>query len=268
MKKYNHFTSKDITLVVCAYKECAYLKDSIQSIKEQTEIPQILISTSTPNAYIQKIADEFNIKVCINPHGGQVKDYNFAMKQGNTPLVMLMHQDELLHPSFVEKVLNELNYTKDPIIAFTNYIEMHDDIIDKKPSTMVLIKRIMLWPMKIKMLARHGFNKRLIQLLGNPIAHPTVVCVRKKMPDICFCEEYRASMDWDLWERLSREKGSFAYVSDVLLFHRMNEDNQTSKLFKTTNSRYEEETEIFNRLWPKWIVKIIMFFYSKTSKYY
>ncbi|MDE6624945.1 MAG: glycosyltransferase [Lachnospiraceae bacterium] len=268
MKQYNHFSRNDITLVVCAYKECVYLKESIQSIMDQKAVPQVLIATSTPNAYIQTIADEFQLKVCVNPDGGQVKDYNFAMQQGSTPLIMLMHQDEVLHPSFVEKVLQELNYSKDPIIAFTNYIEMHNDIIDEKASTMVRIKRILLWPLMLKPLARHGFGKRWIQLFGNPIAHPTVVCVRERMPRVCFREEYKASMDWDLWERLSTERGSFAYISDVLLYHRMNDENQTSKLFKTTNSRYEEETDIFSRFWPKWIVRMIMHFYSKASKYY
>ncbi len=268
MKQVNHYGQKDITLVVCAYKECAYLRACIESIMKQTVVPQVLISTSTPNSYIQKIADEFGVSVCVNSDGGQIKDYNFAMKQGTTPLIMLMHQDELLHPLFVEKVLQELNKTKDPILAFTNYIEMHNDIVDQKASLMVRIKRMLLWPLWFKPLARRGFGKRLIQRFGNPITHPTVVCVRERMPDPCFREEYKASMDWDLWERLSRENGSFAYVSDVLLYHRMNDDNQTSKLFKTTNSRYEEETLIFQRFWPDWIVKILMHFYSKASRYY
>ncbi len=268
MKTYNSYTAQDLTLVVCAYKECPYLRASVKSIMKQTERPQVLISTSTPNAYIQRIADEFHIDVRVNPDGGQIKDYNFAMLQASTPLVMLMHQDELLRSCFVEKVLKELNRAKDPIIAFTNYIEMHNDEVDRHPSFMVRVKRFLLLPLCIKPLARRGFGKRLIQLLGNPIAHPTVVCVRSRMPKVCFREKYKASMDWDLWERLSREKGSFVYVPDVLLFHRMNAENQTSKLFHTTNARYEDESEIFGRFWPAWIVRIIMHFYSKASRYY
>jgi hypothetical protein len=48
----------------------------------------------------------------------------------------------------------------------------------------------------------------------------------------------------------------------------MNEENQTSKLLKTTNHRYNEELEIFGRFWPKPIAKFIMRFYSKAAKYY
>lgn len=268
MKKYNHYTGKDFTFVVTAYQECEYLEEAVKSLVRQTVKANILISTSTPNAFIQDIADRYHIRVCVNPDGGQIKDYNFAMAQPDTELLMLMHQDEILVETFLEKVLRALNYAKDPIIAFTNYLEMHHDEVDQKPSTMIRIKRMMLWPMAV-----HGWHdkwicKRGIQLLGNPITHPTVVCVRNKMPEVVFQEKYKASMDWDLWERLSRQKGSFVYVKDVLLYHRMNDLNQTSKLLRTTNARYEDEFEIFHRFWPKPIVKLLMVFYSKAARYY
>lgn len=268
MKKYNNFTGDDLTFVVCTYKECEYLEESIKSLVNQTEKARILISTSTPNDYVQNIADKYGIEVKVNPDGGQIKDYNFAMKLGDTPLIMLAHQDEIIHPDFVKKTIDRLNHTKDPIISFTNYIEMHNNKVDEKASTMVKIKRIMLLPAKWKWFMGTKAGKRFIQLLGDPITHPTVVCVRDKMPEEVFREEYKASMDWDLWERLSKVKGSFAYVSDVLLYHRMNDENQTVLLLKTTNARYENELDIFCRFWPKWIAKLIMKFYSKAANFY
>ena len=268
MKQYNNYTADDFTFVVCAYQECEYLEEAIRSVMDQTVKGKVLISTSTPNRYIQDIADRYDIPVRVNPDGGQIKDYNFAMAQPDTPLMMLMHQDEILVSTFLEKTLDGLNHAKDPIIAFTNYLEMHNDKIDEKPSTMVRIKRMLLWPSLIRSWQGTWIAKRGIQLLGNPINHPTVVCVRDKMPDPVFLEKYRSSMDWDLWERLSRQKGSFVYISDVLLYHRMNDDNQTAKLLKTTNARYEDELDIFCRFWPRWIAKLIMKFYSGAAKYY
>lgn len=264
----NNYTADDLTMVICAYKKCKYLEQCIRSVVNQTDRPNILISTSTPNDHINTLARKYGIEVRVNSNGGQVNDYNFAMHQPDTGLVMLMHQDELIRKDFVKKVIHELNLAIKPIIAFTNYIEMHNNAVDKKPSAIVKIKRIMLIPMLIKPLMRSGHMKRTIQLLGNPITHPTVVCVMKEMPEELFRDNYIASMDWDLWERLSKQKGSFVYVSDVLLCHRMNSDNQTSILFKASNARYNEESEIFSRFWPKWIVRIIMHFYSKTQKYY
>lgn len=268
MKQYNYFTGEDITFVVCAYKECEYLEESIDSILNQTVKANILISTSTPNDYVQGIADKYGIEVRINPNGGQIKDYNFAMQQPDTELIMLMHQDEVLADTFVERVLFELNHTKKPIIAFTNYIEMHNNVVDKKPSVMVRIKRWMLLPLRVRCFSGTWLGKRGIQLFGDPITHPTVVCVKKEMPEELFREKYKASMDWDLWERLSRQKGSFVYVKEVLLYHRMNDENQTVKLLTTTNARYEDEFEIFCRFWPKTIAKFLMRFYSGATKFY
>ena len=268
MKRYNDYTERDLTFVICAYKECPHLEEAIISLKNQTKQSTILISTSTPNEYIRNLADKYGIEVRINPDGGQIKDYNFALKQANTELVMLMHQDEILDNSFAEKVIDEINKSSKPIIAFTDYLEMHNDIIDTKPSTMVKIKRILLLPAKWRWLSSHRLGKRMIQLLGDPITHPTVVCVKKELPDEVFREEYIASMDWDLWERLSKQKGSFVYVDQVLLYHRMSDENQTVKLLNSTNARYNEELEIFCRFWPKWIAKLIMKFYTKATKYY
>lgn len=268
MKKWNNYSGMDLTFVVCTYKECPYLEESIVSLINQTVKAKIIISTSTPNDYVKGIAQKYNIEVRVNPEGGQIKDYNFAMKQADTPLVMLAHQDEILRNTFVEDTLFGLNHAKDPIISFTDYIEMHNDIVDEKQSKMIKIKKLLLIPSKWKWLSGTKFGKRLILCMGDPITHPSVVCVANKMPKEVFREEYKASMDWDLWERLSKQKGSFVYVDKILLHHRMNDDNQTSVLLKTTNDRYNNEYEIFRRFWPKPIAKLIMKFYSKAYSYY
>ncbi len=268
MKNWHNYTGDDITLVVCTYKECRYLEESIQAIVNQTVKPRILISTSTPNAYVQDIADRYGIRICVNPNGGQIRDYNFAMKQAETPLVMLAHQDEVLKSTFVEKSLEALNRTKDPIISFTDYIEMHHDIVDEKQSSMIRIKKILLWPVKIRWFAGSWLGKRLTLCLGDPITHPSVICVADKMPEEAFREAYKAAMDWDLWERLSKVPGSFVYVNEILLHHRMNDENQTVVLLKAGNERYNNEYEIFRRFWIKPVAKLLMKFYSKAYQNY
>lgn len=268
MRNYHNFTGKDITIVICAYKECSYLEECIKAIISQTIKPNILISTSTPNDHICGLAKQYGIEIRVNKDGGQIKDYNFAMKQCKTALGMLAHQDDLLDRRYVERCLEELNRAKKPIIACTNYLEMHNDIVDSKPSAMIRIKRFLIWPIRNKQLRQTIFGKRLCMLIGNPITHPSVMCVMDEMPKVCFREKYKAAMDWDLWERLSRKKGDFVYVKDILLYHRMNEDNQTAKLLKTTSARYDDEYAIFCRFWPKQIAKLLMFFYSKSAKYY
>lgn len=266
MKKYHNYTGKDLTIAICAYGECPYLEECIKSLKQQTVSANIVVSTSTPNPYVKKLAKKYDIPVKINPKGGQVKDFNFAMSQGDTPLIMMMHQDEVLRKDFAEKVIDRINHTKRPLLAFTNYIEMHNDIIDTKPSQLVKTKRLLLLPAKSRIMSKTVFGKRIIQSFGNSITHPTVVCVRKELPSEIFREQYKACMDWDLWERMSRQNGEFVYVPEVLLYHRMNDENQSAKLIKHTNYRSDEELEILERFWPKWFAQKVARKYSKAGE--
>lgn len=262
------YEGSDLTVVICAYQECRSLEKSIRSILRQTIKPKILISTSTPNPFIQGLAEKYHIPVYVNPIGGHVRDYNYAMGLVDTALGMIAHQDDLLHPEFVEKSIAALNSASHPILSFSNYLEIVDGKIEKHPSMLIIIKRLLVWPMTVPVIRRTVFMKRLGQCLGNPITHPTVVCVMDEMPDELFREKYRASMDWDLWERLSRKKGEFVYVKDVLLFHRMDKANATARLISAGNVRYEEEFEIMARFWPKPVAKLIMAAYSQSARYY
>ena len=144
------------------------------------------------------------------------------------------------------------------------------EIIDEKPSKLIRIKKLLLLPAHIPGLLNTRFGKRLIQRLGDPISHPTVTYVVDKMPDECFRDGYRSAMDWDLWERLSREKGSFVYINKVLHYHRMHDEQATAVIVNAEgdDARYNEDMELFSRLWPKCIAKIIMKFYEKSEDVY
>ena len=49
------------TFVICAYKESQYLEECIVSLINQETETNILISTSTPNDYIEELANKYNI---------------------------------------------------------------------------------------------------------------------------------------------------------------------------------------------------------------
>ena len=63
------------TFVICAYKESAFLEECILSLKKQTVRSNILIATSTPNKYIDDIAEKYGIVVMVNKgQGGITQD--------------------------------------------------------------------------------------------------------------------------------------------------------------------------------------------------
>lgn len=262
------FCGDDVTIVICAYEECKYLEASIRSVLEQSVKTRAVISTSTPNEFIYGLADKYSLEVWVNKDGGHSKDFNFAIKTTTTALCIMAHQDDLLHPDFVKKSLQAINASEKPIIAFTDYKEMHEDKIDDVDSQMVRIKKLLLWPMKIRWLSHTVFGKRICQCLGNTIPCPSVTYIKAEMPETCFSEQYQAVMDWDLWERLSRQPGRFVYVNEVLHYHRMYSGTTTAKLIKSSNYRYKEDYEMLCRFWPAWIAKAIMHFYKKAQAFY
>ena len=103
MKK--EYTGNDVTIVICAYKECEYLEESIQSVVNQTVKTNVVISTSTPNEFIQTLADKYGLSMWINKDGGHAKDYNFAINMTPTDICIMAHQDDLIHPDFVKESL-------------------------------------------------------------------------------------------------------------------------------------------------------------------
>ena len=47
---------KNHTFVICAYKESQYLEECIESIKKQNVKSNVIMTTSTPIEFIEKIA--------------------------------------------------------------------------------------------------------------------------------------------------------------------------------------------------------------------
>ena len=103
------YTYNDHTFLVCAYKESKFLEDCIISLKRQSVQSDILICTSTPNEYIQNIADKYSIEVRVNEdgfkHGSDIaKDWNFALSQCKTSLATIAHQDDVYKKEYLEKI--------------------------------------------------------------------------------------------------------------------------------------------------------------------
>ena len=51
----------DHTFAICAYKESPYLEECILSLKNQTVKSNIIMATSTPNEWIQGLAEKYEI---------------------------------------------------------------------------------------------------------------------------------------------------------------------------------------------------------------
>lgn len=260
------FHPTDHTFVLCAYKKSPYLEDCIRSLETQTLRTNILIATSTPSEYIDRIARAHSLPVFVNPDPGRGigPDWEFAVSCASTTLVTIAHQDDVYEPAYAETMLSDLSAAKNPILWFCDYQELRngEKIQDNRN---LKIKRLMLFPLRFRVFHGSRFVRRRILSLGCPICCPAVTYVLNGKDSLMFSREMKVSLDWDQWEKQSLKKGSFVYRPRSLFCHRIHENSATTSLI-ADNSRSREDLEMFSRFWPAWVAKKLANWYSASEK--
>lgn len=257
-------STKDIhTFVICAYKESEYLEECILSLKNQTVESQIIMETSTPNNHISDLAEKYKIPLFLNPNGGITQDWNFGLAQVKTKYATVAHQDDVYEPTYAEKLLNQMERSKSPLIAFSHYAELRDGkkVYDIQ---MLKIKELMLLPLKVKAFWKYRFVRRRILSMGDPICCPAVTFNLDAVERPIFVDGFRSCEDWEAWEKISRLNGEFIYIPEPLMCHRIHEESATTAIIQD-NARVEENYIMFCKFWPKPIARLINKFYTKSE---
>jgi glycosyltransferase involved in cell wall biosynthesis len=254
----------EIMFVICAYKEVHYLEQCVESLLNQTIKCKIIISTSTPNEYIEGVSKKYNIPLRINTKGkGNYSDFCFAYNQADTKYVTLCHQDDQYLPSFAETMLKYMKSEKRPVIAFSNYYDVKNGEIIKD-SQLLNIKRKMNSILSIKMFRNSRFIRNRILSLGNPICAPTVTYNKDLVDEPVSDCPLPTCHDWYSWIELAKIKGAFIYVKEPLLLRRIHEQSTMTEVI-ANNDKSISDYEIYRKFWPKPIAKFILKKYSKSE---
>lgn len=258
-----HYLHTDHTFAVCAYKESPFLEELLLSLMQQTVKTKIIISTATPNDHIFSLAEKYNLPVFINEgEKGLTADWMYAVKCVDTPLVTIAHQDDTYEPTYIEKMLQAINHAKQPIIAFSHYAELRNGKKVYK-NRLLTIKKWLLLPIK---LSNTSIAMRRLSLsLGCAICCPAVTYVRDLLLQYPFDSSYIVSEDWKQWAVFSKLKGSFAYVDEPLVCHRIHEESTTTALIRD-NTRSNEDYRMFCEFWPRPIAKLLAKAYASSEK--
>ena len=258
MNKYeNH------TFVVCAYKESQYLEDCIKSLLNQNVKSNIIVSTSTPNDYINSIINKYNLPLYINTgEKGIGQDWNFGISNVKTDYVTVAHQDDIYKPNYLEEIVKSLKKGKDFVIAFTDYRELKNGE-EIKLTKNLKIKKFLLFPLRF--FRKSKFIKRRSLSLGSGICCPSVTINKKITGENPYKTELKCDLDWDTWDKMAKIKGRFLYIPKELMQHRIHEESETSNLIQN-NVRLEEDLLMLKRYWPTPIAKFIMKFYKNAVK--
>lgn len=254
---------KNHTFAICAYKESKYLEECIKSLKNQNIKSNIIMATSTPNDYIKKLADKYNIELFINTgERGIGQDWNFAVSSCKTDYVTVAHQDDIYNKNFLEGIVKYLDSGKDFIISFGDYLEIKNG--QTIPLTINLkIKKFLLKPL-IKNPEKKYAKMHAIKY-GNGICCPSVTINTKKCGKTPYLTDMKCDLDWDTWYKLSKKDGAFLYINKEIMCHRIHEESETTNLIEN-NIRLKEDYEMFKKFWPKPIAKFLVSFYKNATK--
>lgn len=253
------------TFVVLAYKESQYLEECIKSTLNQTMKTNVVIATSTPNKHISKLAKKYKLDIIINEgKKGIGYDFDFAVSCAKTKLVTIAHQDDVYDEIYAEEIVKTYEKNKKAIILFPNYYEIKGEEKIYKNLNLNL-KKVLLFPLRIKSLAGTKFIKRSALRFGCAIGCPSVTFVKDKCPEEIFASDMKCDIDWLAWERLSKLKGKFIYINKFLMGHRIHEESTTTEIIKE-NIRTKEDLIMFKKFWPTPIAKIITKIYSNSEK--
>lgn len=253
------------TFVVLAYKESEYLESCIKSVINQKYKSKIIIATSTPNTFINKIAQKYNLDVVVNKEKkGLGYDFDFGIKCGESELVTLAHQDDIYDDSYSEEIVKAYKKNKNCLILFTDYYEIRTN--QKMYANINLkIKRILLIPLRFQKSAGFKFLKRSVLSLGNSICCPAVTFTKDKINLPLFECDFKCNVDWQAWEKLSKEPGKFIFINKKIMGHRVHDASTTTEIIKN-NIRTEEDLVMFKKFWPAWCARIINKCYVKSEK--
>lgn len=254
------------TFVVLAYKESSYLEDCIKSVLNQKYSSKVVIATSTPNEYIQKMADKYSLEIKVNPNPGKGigYDFDFAVSCGDTNLTTVAHQDDIYDYEYSDLIVRAYQKRTKSLIVFSDYYEIRDEG-KVYTNTNLKIKRILLLSLKNRKLSYINFFKRLGLRFGNIICCPAVTFVKDniKTDDIFKCD-FLCNVDWYAWEKLSRREGNFTFVKKPLMGHRVHEESTTTEIINE-RIRTKEDLLMFQKFWPKSVSKFINKFYVKAE---
>lgn len=254
------------TFAICAYSENPYLEQCLLSTLHQKVKSNVIITTSTPNDYIKGLAEKYNVPLIVNPKYkvGVIDDFNFAYHSAQTQFVTICHQDDIYYADYSKCIYDQCANASNMLIFFSDYCEIRNG--EKiEHSKLLRIKRFMLCPLRIKLLQKCKFIRRVILSLGSAICCPAVTFNKGNLDEPIFKHEFNSLCDWAAWEEISRKNGEFIYCPQILIGHRIHDVSWTSQVIKN-NTRELEEIRMFQKFWPKPFARLIEFFYKKATK--
>lgn len=257
----------DHTFAVCAYKDSPYLEECIKSLKRQSVPTNIILCTSTPSKYLRGMAELFSIPLYVREGDSDIQaDWNFACEKAGTRLVTIAHQDDCYHRDYVKWVQETWEKYPDTTVFTTDCTIVKNETVTK-PGLVQYVKMVLRLPLRMKKLADRTWVKKAALRFGNPIICPSCTYDKEALGEPLFDSEYKFALDWDTMWKFAERPGRFICVERPLIRYRIHEEATTKACIKD-HRRAKEETEMYRKIWPEPMVKVLMFFYKRAYSEY
>lgn len=255
------------TFAVCAYQDSPYLEACIRSLKAQSVQTNVILCTSTPSPYIEKLAAAYEIPMFVRNGASDIQDdWNFAYEKAQTPLVTIAHQDDCYHRDYAKTVLECWKRYSD-MIVFTSDCAIVKNGEVQKLGLVPFVKHVLRFPLRFHGLSNRTWVKQAALLFGNSIICPSCTYNKDKLGMPLFDSEFKFALDWDTMWKLTKVQGRFLCVERPLIYYRIHEA-ATTKACIVDDRRYREEMAMFEKIWPKPMVRLLMIFYRKAYSAY
>ena len=265
MKKPRH------VFAIPAYKESPYLEECIISLAAQRTPGDIVICTSTPNGYINSLAEKYGLRLFVREGRSSLReDWNFAIDcaadELSAELVTVTHQDDIYHEDYRTALFEAFERYPDMSLFCTRY-----ETIDKDGKRIKgraeSVKRILRLPLRLRSLSDKHFIKELPLRFGNGIGCPSCTYNYSLIGDHMFDSGYSFALDWENLLSLAERPGRFVCVEEPLIAYRVHSGAATKKCIED-HRREADEASMFRRLWPDWMASLLMRFYKQSYKAY
>ena len=275
--------SRTHAYVICAYKKSPYLEACIRSLLKQTVKSDVYIATSTPSEYIEKLANKYHVPLLLRYGESSIgADWLFAWQTvgRDHSLVTIAHQDDKYHKTYTKELLEAYKKYPDMTVFCSDYVVMktreerlEDGILYPAGTTMIagdlvrFVKKILRMPLRIRGLADRTWVKKSVLMFGNSVCCPSCTYNHDFIGDVMFQSEYPFALDWDNLYELAKRPGRFICSERPLIAYRVH-DGATTKQCIEDNRRSKDEIAMFRKMWPDWMVKILMHYYKKAYDAY
>lgn len=218
--------SKKITVLMPVYNSEKYLKDSIESILNQTydDFDFLIIndgSTDSSEDIILSYKDKRIIYKKNIENLGLIKTLNYGIKLISTKYIVRMDSDDISYAKRFEKQLKYMEENPDIAVLGTSILIFNDKKVIRK-----------------HIVNTHHKTIKTELLFYSALMSPTVI-IRKAIldeNDFVYNDEHEAAEDFGLWQKISF-KYKLSNLSEVLLKYRINQSGITINAEKNIEKR-------------------------------